>query len=526
MQRFVVHANVTLLLLHQRRWAGPRLPPELVEHIAFVFVDPGEFFDALCRRGCLGTLQHWYGPAGEAVVPAVNIVVGHHGACAHGHLAVVQWLGQTFAHKLGNTDMAHSSNVACRQGHLAIAEWLYDVHGAQPLGAKYICNAVSLPVVEWMHRVCQVRLPRMTVSFICKCACESNDLAKVQWLHSVYTLQSYEVWGYKGMIFLHMCKQGFLALMEWLHDTFPLPINEGMAIYRCAVQMACLHNHMAVAQWLCRTFALDATYVCEHGVQSAFGHACRAGHADLMRWLSSTFDLRAHFSQRDTFALFGLVCCHGCVLLATWFCDTFALADRADTAAEVGCVFRDVCKHGRLAVARWLQSTFSPGEFTSVHLQHVSSSGRVDMLEWAHQTFGLTARNVAPLPALHSAMKNNHLRAAQWLLAAFAIDGRALQAAQLHIIMCSAAVSGSMELLQWAHAVFGFTRDIFNLRAGEVFRHACSTDNMDMVYWLHATYRVDTATARLVQNTLAYDPDRDSHHLQVLTWLRLTFGPP
>ena len=196
----------------------------------------------------------------------------------------------------------------------------------------------------------------------------------------------------------------------------------------------------------------------------------------------------------------------------------------------------DVCKADNVAAAQWCRNVtgmpllFDPN-WAALHkstqrawLRRACGDGDLDMAQWLHVKFGMTAddvRNDCNF-ALRHACCNGHLAVAHWLYTTFGLtadDARAMS----NFAMRRACHGGHLAVVQWMHAVFNLTLDDVRTYDVDMFVFACKQGHLTIVQWLFITFGLSIDDARGNKNR-ALRGACQYGHIEVVRWLCTAFN--
>jgi len=123
-------------------------------------------------------------------------------------------------------------------------------------------------------------------------------------------------------------------------------------------------------------------------------------------------------------------------------------------------------------------------------LYWVANKGHLEVLQWLHTTFQLTAKD---------ARSNNN-----WAFR-------------------RAAEKGHLKVLQWLHTTYGLTAEDVRSNNNYAFRYAAKNGHLQVLEWLHTTYGLTAEDARSEDN-FAFRSAAKNGHQHVLQWLYTTYG--
>jgi len=155
---------------------------------------------------------------------------------------------------------------ACRDGHLAVCQWLTetfhltaaDARADDNLALRWAASNGHLPMCQWLTETFHLTAEdaRADGNYALHCAAQNGHLAVCQWLTETFHLTTKDARADCNYALQCAAQNGHLPVCQWMTDRFELTAADARALDNYALRWAANNGHLAVCQWLTETFGI------------------------------------------------------------------------------------------------------------------------------------------------------------------------------------------------------------------------------------------------------------------------------
>jgi hypothetical protein len=190
-------------------------------------------------------------------------------------------------------------------------------------------------------------------------------------------------------------------------------------------------------------------------------------------------------------------------------------------------LMRHLIEHNELQAFQWfvkkgiIPKKYIRSRSDSKAFTLAAKNGRLEFLEWIHDTYKLTKRNALGKwdRTIRSAVENGQLKVLIWLQNTFNFKRDAI----MNTILSEAASGGYLAIIKWLEKAFNLTTDNIKHDDNIVLRNASAGGYLDILKWLHREHKLAFCDIR----TFHFQPLETAArggYLNVVKWLCETFN--
>ncbi|KAH3767531.1 hypothetical protein Pelo_591 [Pelomyxa schiedti] len=226
---------------------------------------------------------------------------------------------------------------------------------------------------------------RIVVQRVLECTCRKHQCHTARWLIEKYAFSSGEVRTEDNIVFKSFAEAGDLETAKWFTKTFSLDSMDVSTGNNYAFYESCERGHIDFAMWLYGNFKLPSVSFI---VPSLFRNACNNGWLEMAKFLHGISKLTIkQIRENPGMPIFAILCSKGFLPFAQWLKQTFSLTI-SDVRFDNYLPLASAVGNNHIEVASWIVSAFRLGssDISSV-LLHWCTTGNVAGVQWLCTTF-------------------------------------------------------------------------------------------------------------------------------------------